>query len=40
MSARHTWVTGLFGAGVDVPARLMMQFEPLPATQCASGNHS
>ena len=40
MSARHTWVTGLFGSGVDVPARLMMQFEPLPATTCAAGKHS
>ncbi|MBV9832101.1 MAG: pilus assembly protein [Marmoricola sp.] len=40
MSARHTWITGLFGSGVDVPARLMMQFEPLPATTCAAGKHS
>ena len=39
MSARHTWITGLFGAGVDVPGRLMMQFEPLPATTCAGGKH-
>jgi Flp pilus assembly protein TadG len=39
MSARHQWVTGLFGSGVDVPARLMMQFEPLPATTCAAGKH-
>jgi Flp pilus assembly protein TadG len=39
MSARHTWITGLFGSGVDVPGRLMMQFEPLPATTCATGKH-
>jgi Flp pilus assembly protein TadG len=40
MAARHTWITGLFGNGVDVPGRVMMQFEPLPATTCASGKHS
>ena len=39
ISAHHTWITGLFGAGIDVPGRLMMQFEPLPATTCAAGKH-
>lgn len=40
MSAQHTWITGLFGSGVDVPGRLMMQFEPLSGTTCASGKHA
>jgi TadE-like protein len=40
MSATHSWITGLFGNGIDVPARLMMQFEPLPATTCAPGKHA
>jgi len=39
MQATHSWITGLFGDGVNVPGRLMMQFEPLPATTCASGKH-
>ncbi len=39
MSATHSWITGLFGDGVNVPGRLMMQFEPLPATSCAAGKH-
>lgn len=40
MAAQHTWITGLFGTGVSVPGRIMMQFEPLPSTTCAAGTHS
>jgi Flp pilus assembly protein TadG len=39
MSAQHTWITGLFGTGVAVPGRVMMQFEPLPTTTCTAGSH-
>lgn len=39
MSAQHTWITGLFGTSVAVPGRVMMQFEPLPATSCTAGSH-
>ena len=34
INARHTWITGLFGNGVDLNERSVMQFEPLPNETC------
>lgn len=39
MRARHSWITGLFGSGIDLQERSVMQFEPLPTDSCASGKH-
>jgi hypothetical protein len=39
LQARHGWVSGLFGDGVDVTERSVMQFEPLPNDQCLPGQH-
>src|SRR5262245_16204616 len=39
MNATHGWVTGLFGNGVNVQERSVMQFEPLPNDQCKPGAH-
>ena len=39
MKARHPWVTGLFGDGVDIQERTIMNFEPLPSEQCLPGTH-
>ena len=40
MRARHSWVTGLFGSGMDVTERSVMQFEPLPNDNCLPGHHA
>jgi hypothetical protein len=37
--ARHGWVSGLLGDGIDVTERSVMQFEPLPNDQCLPGQH-
>lgn len=39
LRAQHGWVTGLFGDGMDITERSVMQFEPLPNEQCAPGEH-
>jgi hypothetical protein len=39
LRAHHGWVSGLFGDGVDVVERSVMQFEPLPNDQCLPGQH-
>ncbi len=39
LSARHAWVTGLFGDGMTVSERTVMRFEPLTADQCLAGAH-
>ena len=39
MNATHTWLTGLFGDGVTVQERSVMQFEPLANDQCKPGAH-
>lgn len=39
LRARHTWVSGLFGDGVEMTERSVMQFEPLPNDQCLPGHH-
>jgi Flp pilus assembly protein TadG len=39
MNATHAWTTGLFGDGVTVQERSVMQFEPLPNDQCKPGAH-
>ena len=40
MRAHHGWMTGLFGSGVALQERSVMQFEPLPNGSCASGAHA
>ena len=37
MQADHPWVTGLFGDGVTLRERSVMQFEPLPNESCKPG---
>ena len=37
MQADHPWVTGLFGDGVTLQERSVMQFEPLPNESCKPG---
>lgn len=39
MVATHPWVTGLFGNGVTINERTVMNFEPLPSDQCMPGTH-
>jgi TadE-like protein len=39
MKAHHPWITGLFGSGVDVEERTVMNFEPLPSESCMPGTH-
>lgn len=39
LTARHSWVTGMFGSGVDITQRSVMRFEPLAADQCLPGSH-
>jgi Flp pilus assembly protein TadG len=39
LRANHTWITGLFGSGVAIAERSVMQFEPLPNEQCLPGKH-
>jgi hypothetical protein len=39
MNATHSWITGLFGNGVGIQERTVMQFEPLPNDQCKPGFH-
>ena len=40
MRATHGWMTGLFGSGVALQERSVMQFEPLANGSCASGAHA
>jgi hypothetical protein len=37
MAANHTWLTGLFGDGLEMQERTVMQFEPLEADRCKPG---
>jgi len=37
---KHTWITGLFGSGIDLTERSVMQFEPLPNETCKPGQHN
>jgi hypothetical protein len=39
MQAHHGWVTGLFGSGVTMTERSVMQFEPLTSEQCKPNTH-
>ncbi len=39
MVAEHPWITGLFGDGVELTERSVMNFEPLPSEQCMPGTH-
>ena len=39
MNATHGWITGLFGNGVGIQERTVMQFEPLANDQCKPGLH-
>jgi hypothetical protein len=39
MVVHHGWVTGLFGSGVTMTERSVMQFEPLTSEQCKPGTH-
>ncbi len=39
MVADHPWITGLFGSGVELKERTVMNFEPLPSEQCMPGTH-
>lgn len=39
MVADHPWISGLFGNGVTVMERAVMNFEPLPSDQCMPGTH-
>lgn len=39
MVAEHPWITGLFGDGVEIKERSVMNFEPLPSEQCMPGTH-
>jgi hypothetical protein len=38
--ADHDFITPVFGDGVTLSERSVLQFEPLPADSCASGAHS
>ena len=40
MLAHHPMITGLFGRGVDITERSVMQFEPLTTDTCQAGAHS
>jgi len=40
LRATHSWITGLFGNGVTLNERSIMQFEPLPNEQCLPGKHA
>jgi hypothetical protein len=40
MNTTHRWVTGLFGSGVGIQERSVMQFEPLPNDTCKAGAHA
>lgn len=40
MKARHDWVTGFFGSGMQLQERTVMQFEPLDNNSCKPGTAS
>lgn len=40
MQAHHSWVTGLFGDGIKLSERSVMQFEPLSNESCKPGTAS
>lgn len=40
MEAKHSFITGLFGAKKGLSDRSVMQFEPLPQDQCKPGTHA
>ncbi len=40
MIANHPWITGVFGSGVELTERTIMNFEPLPAESCMPGTHA
>jgi hypothetical protein len=40
LRANHSWITKLFGNGVSLSERSIMQFEPLPNEQCLPGKHA
>jgi len=37
MQANHTWMTGMFGDGMVMQERTVMQFEPLESDRCKPG---
>ena len=37
LNAKHPWITGLFGNGVTIQERTVMQFEPLTSDSCKPG---
>lgn len=37
LQARHAWLTGLFGDGLTMQERTVMQFEPLESDRCKPG---
>ena len=39
LRARHPFVTGLFGAGITLSERAVMDFEPMPSDMCKAGEH-
>lgn len=39
MRAEHPYLSRLFGSSLSITNRAVMQFEPLPVNQCASGQH-
>ena len=39
LQARHPFVTGVFGAGITLSEKAVMDFEPLPSDKCKSGEH-
>ena len=40
MEARHPFITGLFGDGLSINERSVMDFEPLPNDECQPGAHA
>lgn len=39
VTAKHPWLTGLFGGSMTIEERSVMKFEPLAAELCAPGKH-
>ncbi len=37
--ARHDFMTGIFGSGITMADHAVMNFEPLPANECAANEH-
>ncbi len=39
LQARHPFITGIFGDGIPLSDRAVMDFEPLPSDMCLAGHH-